>query len=336
MGACASGSTPCGELAATICLALACRVGENAADEFEFHLRPPMSAPIQTPSEPPIPGEQREGANPVFLAESARKAARDGDGPRVIALLDALGGSLDAMAAAILAANCLFDAADAEAKAACALLASRMVEKGVPFEIYDEDVVFFAVREGRHLAVEALLAAGADPLRQNSQGLSALMLAAERGHAECLRALLPVSDPNQTDNNGGTALMWAATRDMSFECFEILLPISNVSIRDSTGLNALGWAVACDQWPCVSELLPRCEPADILERGEHPSSPMELAAEQAQNGRPGSLDILGPWLAGREALAIRQAMEPAQGDSPAGQMDDTASAEIARRNARRM
>jgi ankyrin repeat protein len=49
-------------------------------------------------------------------------------------------------------------------------------------------------------AIAALLAQGADAKRPGEAGRTALMLAARRGDAECVKALLPVSDASALDH----------------------------------------------------------------------------------------------------------------------------------------
>lgn len=72
-----------------------------------------------------------------------------------------------------------------------------------------------AARQGSAAAVEALLAAGADPLRATANGATPLMLAAASGSAAAVQALLAAgSDPDAVDDaHGQTALMFAAAYD---------------------------------------------------------------------------------------------------------------------------
>jgi len=60
----------------------------------------------------------------------------------------------------------------------------------------------------------------------DSKGITALMAAAKKGHADCVAALLPASDANARDQDGATALMRAAKKG-HLECVKLLLPASN-------------------------------------------------------------------------------------------------------------
>jgi len=59
---------------------------------------------------------------------------------------------------------------------------------------------------------------------------TALMLAAERGHSDCVEALLSVSDARCMTPRGLTALHWAAARGHA-RCVELLAPVSDASAR---------------------------------------------------------------------------------------------------------
>jgi len=77
--------------------------------------------------------------------------------------------------------------------------------------------------------------------RPDAGGRDALMLAAQRGSAECIASLLPFANPRRRDRLGKTALMHAA-ESSSADSVRLLLPVSNLSARDQLGLTALMWA----------------------------------------------------------------------------------------------
>lgn len=67
----------------------------------------------------------------------------------------------------------------------------------------------YAARSGHVLAVQALLAHGADPLMVNNDGDTALMYAARMGHPAIVEILLPISDPLAVGVGGFGALAMA-------------------------------------------------------------------------------------------------------------------------------
>lgn len=93
---------------------------------------------------------------------------------------------------------------------------------------------------GQAKRVEHALAGGANPMTEGGDGITALMEAAWRGHADALRLLLRAgADANQKDRGREmTALMWAANYGQP-ECVEVLTPWSDPLAVDAEGWNAL-------------------------------------------------------------------------------------------------
>lgn len=68
-----------------------------------------------------------------------------------------------------------------------------------------------AASEGHKSCVELLLAAGADPSRQDLWGTNPLLIASEHGHLEIVKLLLPVTrNLGDQDGDGDTAMSNAA------------------------------------------------------------------------------------------------------------------------------
>ena len=107
-----------------------------------------------------------------------------------------------------------------------------------------------AAQAGAAAQVSALLAEGADPMRESS---SALRWAAKNGHGECVRLLLPMSDPTA---EGSDALRLAAANGHA-ECVRLLLPFSDPKSDESW---ALRWAAHNGHVECVRLLLGACGP----------------------------------------------------------------------------
>jgi len=77
----------------------------------------------------------------------------------------------------------------------------------------DQEALFSACSTGDALALESLLqahvATGASKLPKNQDGLTPLMLAAQQGHAECVKRLLPHSSVFKIHEGGNSALDFA-------------------------------------------------------------------------------------------------------------------------------
>lgn len=84
--------------------------------------------------------------------------------------------------------------------------------------------------------VAALIALGADPLREAPNGATPLILAASAGHTAVCRVLLKAGAPvNAVNSAGWTALMAAAHRNRSAVCDELLAHGADGAFTDSGG-----------------------------------------------------------------------------------------------------
>lgn len=139
-----------------------------------------------------------------------------------------------------------------------------------------EAALVFAARKGDHVRVKELLGRGAQltiqdslgmtPLMhavddletlkllmskgvpvdtQNTQGLTALMIASSQGCAKAVKLLLEkTTQVDQKDSHGKTALFWAATHDNNREILTLLIGAgANVDLQDDRGRSALMEAV---------------------------------------------------------------------------------------------
>jgi ankyrin repeat protein len=106
-------------------------------------------------------------------------------------------------------------------------------------------------------ALARALEGGADALRGESE---ALVVAAERGHVECVRLLLPVSDALANDS----CALRASARVGNANCVALLLPASDPLAKNS---EALWWAAAHGHAECVRLLLPLSDPLALGEDG---------------------------------------------------------------------
>ena len=99
-----------------------------------------------------------------------------------------------------------------------------------------------AVDTGNGDAVRQLLAEGQDPDLPLTLGLTPLMRAANRGHAEIARILIDASANIDADSNGLTAVHLAAGAD-AVETLTILLDAgADPRVRSASGMNALDYA----------------------------------------------------------------------------------------------
>lgn len=85
-------------------------------------------------------------------------------------------------------------------------------------DFHDELVISTVNGDLEHLT--RILAQGADPRHKNSLPI---ILAADRGRAECVELLIPLSDPK---SRSSLALVLAATNGHA-ECVRLLLPVSD-------------------------------------------------------------------------------------------------------------
>jgi len=157
-----------------------------------------------------------------------------------------------------------------------------------------------AARDGDVVEVTTLLARGANAKAADIRGDTALILAAQRGHAACVKELLPHSDPEArgkvfisllTDRKFGldavrdegqsevgyTALMQAALNGHA-EVVNALLPVSDArAVCGAIGETPLMLAAQGGHTTCVKALLPGSDPlARTRSRGH---TALTMAAE---------------------------------------------------------
>lgn len=82
--------------------------------------------------------------------------------------------------------------------------------------------------------------AGADICSRNKRRQSALHVAVNKGHLQCIKALLDVKvHPNLQDSEGDTALHDAITKKRD-DIVEMLVDVgADISLTNSNGFNAL-------------------------------------------------------------------------------------------------
>ena len=132
-----------------------------------------------------------------------------------------------------------------------------------------------AVRRGFHHVVDRLRKVNADGLAAAGRdGLTALMIAARRNDAECLRILLaPTDDPRALRNapiltldrwsaTGFTALHYAALADAADAAAVLLYYGADVNARSVTKYTPLMWAAKHGQW-YVAAVMCEYAPDDI-------------------------------------------------------------------------
>lgn len=94
---------------------------------------------------------------------------------------------------------------------------------------------------------------------RDHEGMTALRIAADMGHVECVRLLAEIGDPN--DDRGwagwkGNTALWHATNQGSAGCVAILAPLTDPNKRDHRGATPLIVAAACGYGECLRILLP--------------------------------------------------------------------------------
>lgn len=179
----------------------------------------------------------------------------------------------------------------------------------------DERLAAAAARGQRDSALSAI-SDGADP-DSRRDGLTALMLAAKEGHADCVRALLLHCDPKATDSLLRSALALAVSA-RRIECAELLLSHSDPRARDWAGATPLMIAagLSSDMAPrLVAILLPSSEldatdlcgreALDIAKASAHPAGLLAASLIAAERSR-------------REALSISGALGSSPDGSPTG------------------
>jgi ankyrin repeat protein len=125
---------------------------------------------------------------------------------------------------------------------------TQSLEDGAHAKAQDSYALGVAAESG-HAECVRLLIPASDPLAGDSY---ALQLAARGGHVECVKLLIPASDPLTDDS---LALRWAA-REGHAECVELLLPVSGSLAMNSWALRG---AALRGHVECVALLLPVSE-----------------------------------------------------------------------------
>eukprot|EP00467_Chlorarachnion_reptans_P007298 CAMPEP_0114504148 /NCGR_PEP_ID=MMETSP0109-20121206/10048_1 /TAXON_ID=29199 /ORGANISM="Chlorarachnion reptans, Strain CCCM449" /LENGTH=860 /DNA_ID=CAMNT_0001682267 /DNA_START=363 /DNA_END=2945 /DNA_ORIENTATION=+ len=121
--------------------------------------------------------------------------------------------------------------------------------------------------------------------RSNSQGLSALMMAATTGRFTITKLLLAAKAQvnTKTNTNGDTALMRAALRGASEVVALLLANRADVNLRSTKGDTALNWGIIGGSMPIVNAL---CSArADVNSRsthGDHTATPLSVATKESK------------------------------------------------------
>jgi hypothetical protein len=145
---------------------------------------------------------------------------------------------------------------------------------------YGENSLIEAARKGRRQVVAQRLAAGANP-NDSRMSTTALMFAAQDGHAGIVNDLLKAGAKLEArDNDGDTALMYAAI-DNRVDVINILLNAgADVNARNNKGDTPLLAAVRRDRTETVRLLL--AAGADASVKNQKGQSALSLAEEEGQ------------------------------------------------------
>ncbi|XP_056146686.1 ankycorbin isoform X2 [Lampris incognitus] len=145
----------------------------------------------------------------------------------------------------------------------------------------NDERLLAAVEHGEVEKVASLLAKkGASAVKLDSEGKSALHIAATRGHLDCLSVILAHgADLSITDAAGSSALHLAA-KNNHLECVKKLIQSKcAVDAVDSSGKTALHYAAANGNVPTVTLLCEQKSPINL--RDAEGFSPLLLAASHA-------------------------------------------------------
>jgi ankyrin repeat protein len=175
-------------------------------------------------------------------------AAKNGDLPRVIALLDA--------------------GADVNAR--------RLVAK---YDVNPDTPLMCASEEGHLEVVQALLAKGANVNARTDPGSTALMFASQKGRLEVVRALLGANaDVNARSQNGGTALMLASLNDHPDVVRALIDAKADVNAKMGDGITTALTIASLAHNDNIVQLLTNARGLDAVSR---PKSPGISAREPA-------------------------------------------------------
>ena len=131
-----------------------------------------------------------------------------------------------------------------------------------------DEQLFSAAYQGDAAAIERLAGEGASPDAKD-EGDPAVGWAARKGHTAAVEALLRLgADPNATETNGWTALMLAANNGQA-ECARLLLEAgADATLRATGGYwegkTALEWAEKVESWDYEQSRKGKAEVAALL------------------------------------------------------------------------
>ena len=127
-------------------------------------------------------------------------------------------------------------------------LLGRSEEVAVGAKDHEGTTALMAAAQGGHAAaIAALVAAGAEVEAKDNDGTTALMNAARGGHATAIEALLAAgAEVEAKDNDGMTALMLAPMSDHAAAIAALLEAGAEVEAKDNKGLTALIFAETCE------------------------------------------------------------------------------------------
>jgi ankyrin repeat protein len=115
-----------------------------------------------------------------------------------------------------------------------------------------------SVENGDSKAVSLFFQAGIDVNAQNSEGVTALMAAAQKGRAEIVKKLLDQkADPNVAGKDGQTALMLASENNQLPIVQALLKKNADPNLTDHNGWTALMKAVYAGNAKCVEAIADR-------------------------------------------------------------------------------
>jgi hypothetical protein len=139
-----------------------------------------------------------------------------------------------------------------------------------------------AAHKGHADCVRLLMGGGASKEAKEETGLTALMWAAENGHTDCVRLLMDGgADKEATDQTGMTALI-AAAEDGRTECVRLLMDGgANKNAKDECGWTALISAAENGQMDCVRLLI--TGGADIGARDDTGLTALDRAQRQGNH-----------------------------------------------------
>ena len=151
--------------------------------------------------------------------------------------------------------------------------------------------VMWAAEGGHAAVVVALLAAGADPVLEDSAGDTALTIGAWHGSVEVVRVLVPVSNVEHRElDEGMTALQLAIAKDCVVVVSELLAAGASVNAVDAKGNSCLLTAMIHTSGCDVVRML--------LERGAQQAIDVDFRGDQGRTalhwavGDPESLRLL--------------------------------------------